>query len=409
MQFRLRSLLLLMLPIAVFCAALRDASRAWDSGIVIFTVSAIGAAIIAGRFDRRSRGPFWWAFSLFAAGYFSIVAITDNHLPKYDSEHAKLISLLMPEHLDRRLLEILHPTASYPPGNPFLEPTTSASAVSAGPDNAAEPTPEDATLADPELGSRFMRISHCLWSLILGALGGCVAQQLYLRCHPKIEQKIQQHPPLQRALKPARVVSLVRWTAPLAAFAGMAAFALINATPAWAMIAATATVGATMAAILAATFFADARRCPASGFAICCGLYLLFCSRGETLNADGPGMSSYVDAAATTQALYHLHDRFFPDTSVRLVPLDEDGYGPIDLRGVEAMQNVPDAESTVPDHVSVTGQPTYLSQVIRCWIGQGDDLSRAHRFVIIGQCLWAVAFGWIGALFARVLADKSQC
>jgi hypothetical protein len=153
MQYRLRTILLLFVAASVALAAMRSASAAWASSIVTATVLAMLASIaLAIGSGRRS---FWIGFAVCGTGYFAVVM---TPIPPQITDHLATSQAM------RFLRDKFLPQPAYRMKNP---PTPTASEYIA---MSAE---------GEEWNSRatnFRWIGECIWTLILGALGGVLVR-----------------------------------------------------------------------------------------------------------------------------------------------------------------------------------------------------------------------------------------
>ena len=172
-----------------------------------------------------------------------------------------------------------------------------------------------------------MGISQCLWAWILGAVAGLFAVRRCRRCDEPLEvrRRLKFSAERQGSMKPPRLPLLVARHFALPA-PMLVCGALRRAThpgEAWGSAAVSvcllASLGMTVGAL-----FGNARRRPfCGGFAVCCGGYsLLF-----LFTATSWQTNYYLDSAVTTRALKLLHDRLFPDSSVKLFPQTGGGFG----------------------------------------------------------------------------------
>jgi hypothetical protein len=68
-RFTINSPLAAVLLVAVFVAALREASDLWESGILTLTLAALLISILFAVHRLRSRRAHWLGFILFGAAY----------------------------------------------------------------------------------------------------------------------------------------------------------------------------------------------------------------------------------------------------------------------------------------------------------------------------------------------------
>jgi hypothetical protein len=106
-RFSLKALLLFVVPISAGLAALRDATDAWLSGTVTFTLSAIFVAILATIYSSPLRRPVFGAFAICCGIYFFLVLFSDE---------SGIVSAFATSKLNGYLLEKLHPGVPGPSG-----------------------------------------------------------------------------------------------------------------------------------------------------------------------------------------------------------------------------------------------------------------------------------------------------
>ncbi len=203
-----------------------------------------------------------------------------------------------------------------------------------------------------------------------------------------------------------RAVVILRWAIAPIIVAVCGAIALLHPMSEWLSAAVSFTVAASLVATVCAAFGDRRRRALRSGFAICCGGYFLLYWFGYRPDA---GVNSYLDALVTTKSLNWLHDHLFPDSTVKLAPDPELQLPPSGVLSAPAGElgtPVLTPPAALPDRIHAPA--AYLAQVSGVPIVGGmqpvDDSEVAQNFVQIGQCLWALFFGWLGGWFAHWLA-----
>jgi hypothetical protein len=193
-QFSLLTLLLAMSGVAVLCLALRSPNEIWAALVFLAVLAGLALAALAAIYrDGRTRA-FALGFLIVGAGYFGLVLLTESpdvygqpRLPT--TRWATSLCVLLHEGSVQRapvmtavdsappppLAAVQATPAMLPPGppptpsSPVAVTTYVASAISYSPLGG----PPQFALAT------FLEISHQSLALLLGALGGIVAQLLY--------------------------------------------------------------------------------------------------------------------------------------------------------------------------------------------------------------------------------------
>lgn len=209
---------------------------------------------------------------------------------------------------------------------------------------------------------------------------------------------------------------LFRRAIPLIMFIAMGTTALVHPNVTWTSAALSITVAMPLLVSVCAVFGNRQRRAFRGGFAILGGGYFLLLWLGYPTAGNYGGLSSFVNKMATSKALYLLHDRLFPSSSLRLVPdgMQAAGFGGgfggasggfgsggggFGGGGAFQMPADPFADEPAPNAMggtTVSGSPPNLM----------EDYQTAENFLIIGQCLWAWILGWLGGLFAQFVARR---
>ncbi len=219
---------------------------------------------------------------------------------------------------------------------------------------------------------------------------------------------------------------------PLAIVGVLGSVALTHPNEGWSSAAVSVTALASLGMTVGALFGSPKRRPFRGGFAVCCGGYFLlfWFAYGSASRQAAP--NPYFEATATTKSLDFLHDRLFPDSSVKLLTGEysfgssgfggggfgsgggvfggggafevaadgerssstsdrEDSHSPPSVRLAQAMTGPP---------VQTPANPTPLAAQLQ------SDSDTAQYFLAIGQCLWALILGYLGGLFAQFLARR---
>jgi hypothetical protein len=148
-QFSLRTLMIFIVAASLALEAMRFATSAWANAIVSFTMLALIFSLVLAVYRR----PFWIGFAICGISYLVLV---ESHFAGDFVDH-----LITTQSVDS-LREVFHPEA-----DSFVRPSPNGQSTPA------------VLVRRPgwEVKARnFHLIGSCLWVLILGALGGMLAQ-----------------------------------------------------------------------------------------------------------------------------------------------------------------------------------------------------------------------------------------
>jgi hypothetical protein len=157
-RFQVRSLLLLVVFLAVGCAALRESSDAWDSCIFWVTLVVLLSSILLAVHRASSSRAFWIGFALFGSAYLALTLVP--------SVESSLLSTRALGYLNSRM------PVSTPAGRAYENISRSfrvPRVIEGQPliNRAARLQPES-----EETVRNFMRIGHSLLALVAAFLGG---------------------------------------------------------------------------------------------------------------------------------------------------------------------------------------------------------------------------------------------
>jgi hypothetical protein len=151
-QFSLRTILLFVVAASVALAAMRFATAAWASVIVTATMLTLFASVALAVCRRGERRYFWIGFAICGTGYF-VVAMTPFQIVEHLAT-SKAVTFLRDK---------FHPYQYLPPLK--------------NPRDASEVATRDNLWRDHgERVANFRWIGECVWTLILGAIGGMLVR-----------------------------------------------------------------------------------------------------------------------------------------------------------------------------------------------------------------------------------------
>ena len=147
-QFSLKSILLFIVAMSLGLAALRSATIGWVVATSFATTLVIPCATVIGVYGTAEKRPFWGGFAL-CSGIYSLILLFNPASVVHNGDGpfgpTKIIELLQDE---------FHGT------NDVATPATTAAIAEAD---------------FREMTEHFMVIGQCLWVMIFGSLGGCLA------------------------------------------------------------------------------------------------------------------------------------------------------------------------------------------------------------------------------------------
>jgi hypothetical protein len=189
-RFSLRQLFVGMAVIALGCVALRNASDAWVAAMLGLAQLALATAILLVIFRRGAERAYWIGFATFGWLYFLLMLVNWSIDPNASSD-----CLFRPHRLATTRLSnsCYHWTfdeaferylARFPAPRYFDPMTGLATSMIPKADGSyrvpsvAWPPPGAPALPGPDEGS-FANVAHALWTILLAAIGGCLARWLY--------------------------------------------------------------------------------------------------------------------------------------------------------------------------------------------------------------------------------------
>lgn len=180
-RFTIRSLIGVVLFVAIAFAALRAADDAWDSGVFGAALLILLAGVLLTVHRTEQRRAFWLGFALFGWVYFvaSLLPPVESRLPT--SKGLAFIDSKVPGRMKPNWSQVVFSNVSpipYPiqdvSGSLLVNSSTSSKpnvgqvwriALVAGAGGTTE---------------NFVRIGHSLLSLIMAFLGGCLSRWLHV-------------------------------------------------------------------------------------------------------------------------------------------------------------------------------------------------------------------------------------
>jgi hypothetical protein len=182
-QFSLLTLLLAMAGVALICLALRSPNELWATAVFAAVLLSLGFAALAAVYRSGSVRAFAIGFLVLGAGYWGLVLLAEREqaygqrLLPTSRWAVALFTLLHEENATVMTAVYTAPTVAYT--------TVQAVAVAGAPPTLpAAPTPVVSYVPQqirrsPFTAETFLDISHQSLALLLGVLGGIVAQWLY--------------------------------------------------------------------------------------------------------------------------------------------------------------------------------------------------------------------------------------
>jgi energy-coupling factor transporter transmembrane protein EcfT len=187
-RFSLRQLFVWMAVIALGCVALRNASGAWVAAMLGLAQLALATAILLVIFRRGAERAYWIGFATFGWLYLLLVLVNWSFASNTNSA-----SLFGPHHLATTRLSdaCYHCLFDEAFERYFAKFPLPSSGDPAAPRMATSAIPPPVAF-NPALGSMgqrppypgpdegsFANVAHALWTILLAAIGGCLARWLY--------------------------------------------------------------------------------------------------------------------------------------------------------------------------------------------------------------------------------------
>jgi hypothetical protein len=188
-QFSLLTLLLSMAGVALICLALRSPNELWATAVFAAVLLSLGFAALAAVYRSGRVRAFAIGFLVLGAGYWGLVLLTEREQaygqPRLPTSRwaVMLFTLLHEEEATVMTTVYTAPYASTVPAY-----SVQVAAVAGAPPPLPPPTPVVSYVPQqirrsPFTAETFLDISHQSLALLLGVLGGIVAQWLYAtRC-----------------------------------------------------------------------------------------------------------------------------------------------------------------------------------------------------------------------------------
>ena len=174
MRFNIRSLLILVVYVAVGCAALVKSTEAWASAVVTLAVATLLAAAVIGVTSCGGSRAFGRGFVLAGLGYLAIAyapGAAENIAPHLATTKALVWSV-------KRIHgeEAIYYSMAFSPDGRTIATTTESTiriwdAATGAPFRGGTPSPSQF----------FFSTGQCLWTLVIGCLGGLLGQFCYAR------------------------------------------------------------------------------------------------------------------------------------------------------------------------------------------------------------------------------------
>ena len=189
MRFSLGRLLAGVTFVAFGCAALANATPLCSAVVATLTVATLFYAVLAAVYRVADSRAFWLGMSIVGWGYFLLVAFLSSGIPFGDAAELPFVTSKLLYALAEALPQ------DRPENIPAWIPASAQATLASGATPASfeiytadNPPPANLTipggLVPTSLSSapdfqEFYGIGECLWSLLLGSIGGLVARHLY--------------------------------------------------------------------------------------------------------------------------------------------------------------------------------------------------------------------------------------
>jgi hypothetical protein len=176
-QISLRQMFALVALAAVASLSLKLANDLWLTLVMTFAMMAVFAAIVIAAFDRGHRQAFAVAFALIAFGYHYIVITSSSATGQIPREYEGVSARLPSSQLLYLVWSKFQKTL-------WFDPMTNESFGSYDPNSpppANPPGQMSMQLRSFPSEVHYMQIGHLWFALLLGLVGGFIAQVFYLR------------------------------------------------------------------------------------------------------------------------------------------------------------------------------------------------------------------------------------
>jgi hypothetical protein len=184
-RFSLWSMFLGIAAVAIVCAALAKPTAAWAMAFQAAALGLLTFALLAALvYERGAARAFWIGFAVVGWGNLGLHPL-------------QILEVSLTREISERLMDAIHP---YPPSDPEpplylgleapIEPVDPAfdpysnvpeATTTTKGDPAGPVPPQPAAYDVGEARTAFPYLFVWIWALLLGFIGGVVAQQLYLR------------------------------------------------------------------------------------------------------------------------------------------------------------------------------------------------------------------------------------
>ncbi len=178
-QFSLLTLLLAMSGIALVCLALRTPNELWATAVFAAAVLSLGFASLAAVYRSGRTRAFAVGFLILGAGFWALVFLAEgeqsHRQPRLPTTRwaFQLFALLHKNDFDSQVMQTAYPQITFATSPPAV--TTTRVVPMLGPVTFL-PQPIQLPRYSTET---FLDISHQSLVMLLGVLGGVVAQWLY--------------------------------------------------------------------------------------------------------------------------------------------------------------------------------------------------------------------------------------
>jgi hypothetical protein len=174
MRFNIRSLLILVVYVAVGCAAMVKSTQAWASAVVTLTVATLLAAAVISVTSRGRSRAFGRGFALAGLGYLAIAyapGAAENIGPHLATTKALVWSVkkIHGDDADQSYV-------AFSPDGKLLATAQGRSTIRVWDLASGTFLPPVQTPSES-----FIRTGQCLWALVIGCLGGLLGQSCYAR------------------------------------------------------------------------------------------------------------------------------------------------------------------------------------------------------------------------------------
>jgi hypothetical protein len=170
LNFSLRALLGFVAVAAIGCGGLMYPSRASASLAWTLTLIALFVAVLGAVGRKGSKRAFWLGFAIAGWGYFWCAHWVDEERTLMGLWELQTHGPLLTTKFLRWLLETTHPLPPRPGGGFF------SLAVEIPHVALAQDLGQLGPVHSEGFTTNFMRVGHCLWTLLFAVLGGCLTR-----------------------------------------------------------------------------------------------------------------------------------------------------------------------------------------------------------------------------------------